>query len=252
MKTEVLEEVQSMKRVETPSKCVVLLSGGIDSSVLMYSLIAKYEVWPLTIGYGQRHFKEVLAARNVCEARGNWLLKRWKYLDLGNLRFVLPSALTGVGEIPKGKYDKETMSQTAVPNRNMILLAIASGYAEGMDASYVAYAAHSEDHYLYPDCRPEFAIVCNRAIIEGTGGEVSMLMPFINKTKADIVALGKKLVVPFRLTWSCYGGEDVHCGECSTCLERIAAFKKAEVEDPTVYTSRWDEIAAKLEELERR
>ena len=216
-------------------KCVVLLSGGIDSTVLMYSLVESYEIWPLTIGYGQRHHKEVMAARNVCEARGDWLLKRWKYLDLSNLRFVLPSALTGIGEVPKGEYDKETMSQTVVPNRNMIFLAIAAGCAEGIGAEKVAYAAHTEDHYLYPDTRPEFAVTCDLAIEQGTGGKVRMLTPFIDNSKADIVALGKKLVVPFKLTWSCYEGGNVHCGMCGTCLERREAFRQAGVEDPTKY-----------------
>jgi len=216
-------------------KCVALLSGGIDSTVLMYSLIEDYEVYPLTIGYGQRHKKEVFAARNVCEARGDWLLKRWKYLDLGNLRFVLPSALTGVGEVPSGKYNEETMSQTVVPNRNMIFLSIAAGYAEGIEANYVAYAAHTEDHYLYSDTRPEFAVTCDLAIEQGTGGKVRLLTPFISVSKSDIITFGKTFTVPFKKTWSCYQGGDVHCGTCSTCIERRQAFKLARVEDPTEY-----------------
>jgi len=233
--TETLRQTRPIEEEKKAKRCVVLLSGGIDSTVLMYSLVADYEVYPLTINYGQRHYKEVMAARNVCEARGSWLLKRWRYLDLCNLRFILPSALTGEGEVPEGSYDKETMSQTVVPNRNMIFLAIAAGYAEGMKASFVAYAAHTEDHYLYPDTRPEFATTCELAIERGTGGKVRMLYPFIDKSKSDIVALGKKLVVPFKLTWSCYEGGNVHCGVCGTCRERKEAFKKAEVADPTAY-----------------
>ena len=216
-------------------KCVVLLSGGIDSTVLMYSLIADYEVWPLTIDYGQRHSKEVIAARNVCEARNHNLLLRWKYIDLSNLRFVLPSALTGVGEVPTGEYDKETMSQTIVPNRNMIFLAIAGGYAEGLGAGYVAYAAHTEDHYLYPDTRPEFVDSVGETIKLATDGKVKLIEPFTYKTKTDIVALGKKLNVPFERTYSCYQGRELHCGVCSTCLERKKAFDVAGVVDPTQY-----------------
>jgi len=216
-------------------KCVVLLSGGIDSTVLMYSLIADYEVWPLTISYGQRHHREVIAARNVCESRGDWLLKRWKYVDLSNLRSILPSALTGVGEVLEGKYDRETMSQTVVPNRNMIFLAVAAGYAEGLGAGYVAYAAHTEDHYLYPDCRPEFIDSVGETIKLATDGKVKLIEPFTYKTKADIVTLGKKLSVPFKKTYSCYQGGELHCGVCSTCLERKKAFVQAKVEDPTEY-----------------
>lgn len=216
-------------------KCVVLLSGGIDSTVLMYSLISEYEVYPLTINYGQTHVKEVFAARNVCEARGEWLLKRWKYLDLSVLKTLLPSALTGMGEVPLGQYDKETMSQTVVPNRNMIFLAVAAGYAEGLSAECVAYAAHTEDHYLYPDTRPEFVQTVGLAIMRGTGAKVSLLAPFTDKSKADIITFGKKFTVPFKLTWSCYKGEESHCGLCSTCRERKGAFKKAGIEDPTLY-----------------
>lgn len=217
------------------NRCVVLLSGGIDSTVLMYSLIAEYEVHPLTINYGQRHYKEVMAARNVCEARGNWLLRRWRYLDLGNLRFILPSALTGEGDVPEGGYDKETMSQTVVPNRNMIFLSIAAGYAEGINASFVAYAAHTEDHYLYPDTRPEFIDSVGETIKLGTGEKVRLIEPFTYKTKSDIITFGKTFTVPFKSTWSCYRGGDIHCGECSTCIERREAFRLAKVVDPTEY-----------------
>lgn len=231
-----MKRVERTVRLERMSKkCVVLLSGGIDSTVLMYSLITDYEVYPLTILYGQRHKKEVFAARNVCEARGDWLLKRWKYLDLDNLRFVLPSALTGVGEVPSGEYGEGNMSQTVVPNRNMILLSVAAGYAEGLGASFVAYAAHAEDHYLYPDTRPEFAIACDKAIERGTGSKVRLLTPFISVSKADVITFGKEFTVPFKLTWSCYEGGDTHCGVCGTCLERKKAFKEAMVVDPTVY-----------------
>jgi len=225
-------------------RCVVLLSGGLDSTVLMYSLIAKYEIWPLTISYGQRHHKEVLAARNVCEARNHSLLQRWKYLDLSNLRFILPSALTGVGEIPKGEYDKETMSQTVVPNRNMIFLAVAAGYAEGLGASYVAYAAHSNDRANYPDCRPEFVHSVGETIKLGTGGKVSMLEPFVNKTKTEIVKLGKSLVVPFRLCWSCYEGSERPCLHCGTCIDRTLAFRGVGFADPALTEEEW-EVALK-------
>ncbi len=223
-------------------RCVVLLSGGVDSSVLLYSLIADYECYPLTINYGQRHSKEVIAARNICEARGNWLLKRWRLLDLGNLKGILPSALTGTGEVPEGEYTEPSMAQTVVPNRNMIFLAVAAGYAEGIGAIGVAYAAHAEDHYLYPDCRPEFVFAAMDTIEKGTGGKVRLLAPFINTTKTDIVAMGKKLVVPFGRTWSCYKGEELHCGLCSTCLERMKAFKGAGMKDPTSYASRQEKL----------
>ncbi len=216
-------------------KCVVLLSGGIDSTVLLYSLVADYECWPLTFDYGQRHDKECVAARNVCEARNRSLLLRFKYLNLTCLRALLPSALTGEGTIPEGHYDEESMKSTVVPGRNLIFLAIAAGYAEGLGAECVAYAAHSEDHYLYPDCRPLFASEARTAIMASTDGAVMLHTPFLSMSKADIIKLGTKLTVPLKMTWSCYKGGGHHCGRCGTCMERREAFEKAGVEDPTIY-----------------
>ena len=224
-------------------KCVVLLSGGLDSTVLMYSLVNEYEVWPLTISYGQRHNKEVMAARNVCEARDHNLLLRWKYVDLSVLGTLLPSALTGKGEIPHGHYQKESMSQTVVPFRNGILLSVASGYAQGIGAGCVAYAAHGGDHFIYADCRPEFIFQIGEAIKRGTDEEVKLIAPFTYVTKSGIVKLGSELNVPFAKTWTCYEGGEVHCGVCGSCSERREAFQLAGVKDPTVY------IAEKLKEV---
>ena len=219
-------------------KCVVLLSGGLDSTTLLYSLVNMYECYPLTISYGQRHQKEVTAARNVCEARNVNLLHRWKYVDLSILGALLPSTLTGVGDIPEGHYADESMKATVVPNRNMILLSVAGGYASGLGAKYVAYAPHKGDHIIYPDCRPEFVVAIRNALRLGTGWNndgVMLSAPFDDMTKADIVKLGAKLTVPFNKTWSCYNGREYHCGVCGTCVERKEAFKLAGVEDPTIY-----------------
>ena len=226
------EEVRSDRR------CVVLLSGGLDSTVLMYSLVNDFEVWPITVSYGQRHNKEIMAARSVCEARDHNLLLRWRYVDLSVLRTLLPSALTGVGEIPHGHYESESMKATIVPNRNMILLALAAGYANGIGAKHLAYAPHKGDHPLYPDCREVFIQAVRQAIKLGTGWNedgVELHTPFSRMTKADIVKLGEKLNVPFKVTWSCYEGGEKHCGVCGTCIERIEAFELVGVKDPTMY-----------------
>ncbi len=220
-------------------KAVVLLSGGLDSTTLLYQMVKDYECYPLTISYGQRHNKEIMAARNVCEARGGDLIKRWKYLDLSHqLQGLLPSSLTGVGDIPHGHYQAENMKSTVVPNRNMILLALAAGYAQGIGAEVVGYAAHAGDHAIYPDCRPEFVQSCHDAILLGTGWNkdgVKLIAPFVGITKADIVRVGRAINVPFFMTWSCYEGGDIHCGVCGTCTERKEAFKLAGVPDPTKY-----------------
>jgi len=227
-------------------KCVVLLSGGIDSTVLMYSLVEKYEVWPTTISYGQRHAKEIMAARNVCEARGNWLLKRWRYVDLSILGTLLPSSLTGVGDVPEGRYDDVVMRSTVVPNRNMILLAIATGYAGGIGAKYVAYAPHQGDHPIYTDCRPEFIAEMREAI--RLGNDIELLTPFSILTKTAIVKIGMSLTVPFKLTWSCYSGLERPCLRCGTCVERVEAFLTSNSVDPALTPTEWDQAVKYLQD----
>jgi len=224
-----------MSEKKTRQRAVVLLSGGLDSTTLMYALVEKYEVWPLSINYGQRHSKELQAARDVCLARGEWLVQRWQCFDLSNFPSLVECTLTGKGIVPSGVYSKETLSTLVVPNRNMIFLAIAAGYAQSIDAQYVAYAAHHNDSAVYPDCRPEFAMSVGETLQLGTGGCVSLLAPFVHFTKGEVVRFGKGLNVPFKKTWSCYKGLEKHCGVCPTCLDRKHAFSEADVEDPTEY-----------------
>jgi 7-cyano-7-deazaguanine synthase len=220
-------------------KCVVLLSGGIDSSTLLYYLKdLGYDCYPLTILYGQRHFKEQLSAQWIAQSLD--LLKVYTIVDLTALGALLPSALTKVGEIPEGHYTDAVMSQTVVPNRNMILLSVAAGYAKGLDASYVAYAAHAGDHPIYPDCRPDFIKSVGETIRLGTGGSVELIEPFQKFSKAGIVELGHKLEVPFELTWSCYQGREVQCGKCGTCVEVRLAFIETGITNPIVYESPLD------------
>jgi 7-cyano-7-deazaguanine synthase len=219
---------------------VVLLSGGLDSSVLLYKMAQEGKVYPITINYGQRHQKEITAARNICEALSREALQRWKMLDLSSdLKGILPSTLTGVGAIPEGHYEDESMKATVVPNRNMILLAIASGYAQGLGIKTVAYAAHAGDHAIYPDCRPVFIRALTEAIRLGTGWNeidgVHLIAPFQFFSKYQVVKEGVDLQVPLSKTWSCYQGREYHCGLCGTCRERIEAFVLAGIKDPTVY-----------------
>lgn len=213
-------------------KAVVLLSGGLDSTTLAYYLVKLgYEIWPLSINYGQTHKKEIVAARNICEDMG--IVSRQKIVNLDVLKNILPSTLTGVGAIPEGIYNEPSMSQTVVPGRNLIFLAVAAGYAQGIGATTVAYAAHAGDHFIYPDCRPEFAYAAADAIKRGY--DIDLLFPFMQKTKSDIVKLGISLNVPYWKTWSCYKGGDLHCGKCGTCDERKKAFTEAGVKDSTEY-----------------
>ena len=215
-------------------KSLVVHSGGMDSTVLLYQLLqAGDEVKALSINYGQRHSRELEAASALCTELG----VEHRVADLSGLSDLLAgSALTSSDiEVPEGHYAEDNMKATVVPNRNMILLSVAAGWAISSKYDRIAYAAHSGDHAIYPDCRNEFAEALDGAIRLADWHEVTLYRPFVDMTKADIVSLGAKLRVPFEKTWSCYKGQDLHCGRCGTCVERREAFYLAGVEDPTTY-----------------
>ena len=130
------------------------------------------------------------------------------------------------------------MKSTVVPNRNMIMLSIAAGYASSIKALNIAFAAHSGDHFIYADCRLLFVnTMCGVLMASFIDDDVKpqVISPFISMDKTDIIRIGHTLKVPFKLTWSCYKGLDKHCGVCGTCIERKEAFKKSNVPDPTEY-----------------
>jgi 7-cyano-7-deazaguanine synthase len=224
------------------AKVVVLVSGGMDSAVLLYHLRREHEVMGLSINYGQRHARELAAATSICYIAGI----PHQIINLQSIRSLLAgsSQTDPAVDVPEGNYDDPVMRITVVPNRNMILLAIAaaavigwetiSGDVQGEKA--VAYAAHAGDHAIYPDCRPEFTAAMREAFrLCHYDDGVKLWTPFVENTKADLVRLGNYLGVPFDQTWSCYAGGEKHCGRCGTCRERIEAFSLAGVPDPTEY-----------------
>lgn len=216
------------------SKVLLIFSGGLDSTVLLYHLKQSFkEISCLSINYGQRHLREISAAKVISELLG----VKHQTTDISDVASLLSgSALTTpTMPIPHGHYTDDTMRATVVPNRNMIMLSVALGYAISLDYEVVAYGAHRGDHAIYPDCRPEFAEAMNVAAGLCDYKKRSVISPFIELTKSEIVSLGAKLHVPFELTWSCYEGGEKHCGECGTCVERREAFTLARVEDPTSY-----------------
>jgi len=221
------------RREEIVRRGVVLLSGGIDSTTLLYDLMNQLEeVYPVSFLYGQKHGREVFAAKATCGELGILL----KTIELGVLGDIAPSALTRYDrEIPKVGYDEESMKATYVPNRNMIFLSLATAYAIGIGAGQVFYAAHGGDHILYPDCRPEFISAMKRTIGLCNDKEISLETPYTHWSKADIIRKGIELRVDYSLTWSCYQGGDMACGKCGTCVERLGAFKAVGVEDPLQY-----------------
>lgn len=214
---------------------ILIYSGGLDSSTLLYHLRARGDrVRCLGVDYGQRHRRELDAARTICE-------RTEVEFRLADLRSITPllagSALTDAVAVPHGHYAEESMKVTVVPNRNMILLSLAIAWAVSVKADAVAYAAHAGDHTIYPDCRPEFVEAMERAAALCDWHRVTIDRPFVNLTKADIVRRGAELGVPYEWTWSCYEGGERHCGKCGTCTERREAFAGAGVTDPTEYAS---------------
>ena len=215
-------------------KAVVLFSGGLDSTVLVQQLIHdQASVRLLSINYGQRHKKELSHSSRIATSMN----LPHRILDLPDLAELLSgSSLTDSSvELPEGHYAEESMKSTVVPNRNMILLALAAGYALSIDFDTVAYAAHAGDHTIYPDCRPVFADAMQNALQLADWKDLRLHRPFVNLTKAELVRIGAKLGAPLHLTWSCYAGEESHCGKCGTCVERKEAFEVAKITDPTEY-----------------
>ncbi len=214
-------------------KAVLTYSGGLDSTVLLYKLrIGGVEVRCLGVDYGQRHRRELEAAESICRSIG----VPYRLADLRSIRSLLAgSSQTDDVAVPEGHYEEETMKLTVVPNRNMILLSLAIGWAVSLRFDAVAYAAHAGDHAIYPDCRPEFVEAVRRVAELCDWHRVRLEAPFVGMTKTDIVRLGAGLGVPFERTWSCYKGGERHCGRCGTCVERREAFHVAAVPDPTRY-----------------
>ncbi len=219
-------------------RAVIILSGGIDSTTLCYKCLNEgYLVYPIIFDYGQRHLKEICYAKKTCDTLG----LEYKLTDISNINELLAgSALTDpkidVPIIDQETQRYETLQATIVPNRNSIFLAIAIGYAVSRKINNVFFGAHHSDRGVYPDCRKEFVEVFEKSQrLANDNEKLNVVAPFVESTKAQIVKLGSKLGVPFKNTWSCYRGEEIHCGSCSSCIERKKAFEEASVTDPTIY-----------------
>ena len=217
-------------------KAVLIFSGGMDSAVLLYDLINSHgvrNVAALSFDYGQRHRKELHAARAIAGRAG----VEHHVADLSAIRNLLAgsSQTSDQVPVPEGHYAEESMKATVVPNRNMIMLAVAAGWAISKRFTKVAYAAHGGDRAIYPDCRRDFTAPFEAALLNADWRKVGLHAPYLDLSKADIAAKGAGLGVPFELTWSCYKGGSKHCGKCGTCVERREAFVVAGVPDPTEY-----------------
>lgn len=217
------------------AKVVVIYSGGMDSfTVLHHALKQGHDVYALSFNYGQRHVRELDAAATVCKSLGI----NHKVVDITAINTLLAgSSLTSDIDIPEGHYEAESMQSTVVPNRNMILLALAIGYAVSIKAEAVYYGAHSGDHAIYPDCRPEFVEKMNALSLIANYEPIPIEVPFLTNTKAEILAAGLAMGLDYAQTWTCYNGREKACGKCGACVERLEAFAANNCVDPLPYAS---------------
>lgn len=225
-------------------KALVLLSGGVDSTTCLGIAIDKYgseNVLALSVSYGQKHIKEIEAARQIASHYGVELLELdlSKMFEFSNCSLLSKSDM----EIPHEEYAKQLEKtdgapvSTYVPFRNGLFLSSAAAIAVSRDCEEIYYGAHADDAAgnAYPDCSEAFNSAMGRAIYLGSGNMVKVVAPFVGKTKADVVGMGLKLKVPYELTWSCYEGRDKPCGSCGTCIDRKRAFELNGVKDPAAY-----------------
>lgn len=224
-------------------KALVLFSGGLDSTTCLALAIEKYgadEVLALSVSYGQKHTKEIEAAKAIAKHYGVKL----QTLDLAEIFADSDcSLLKGSSqEVPKESYAEQLDAangkpvSTYVPFRNGLFLSSAASIALSHGCEVIYYGAHADDAAgnAYPDCSQEFNDAINSAIYLGSGGQLRVEAPFVGKTKADVVAEGLRLNAPYALTWSCYEGGETPCGLCGTCRDRAAAFAANGAEDPAL------------------
>lgn len=210
----------------------MVLSGGMDSVTMLYEYAPEIDL-AVNFSYGSNHnARELECARYHCDKLSIELVE----IDLAFIgRYFHSSLLEGPDAIPEGDYDFDNMRLTVVPFRNGIMLAAAAGLAESHGLSSVMIANHAGDHALYPDCRKSFIDAMGKAITEGTYEGIELRAPYTLLSKTDIALRGKRLGIDYSMTYSCYRGEEKHCGRCGTCLERKASLAAAGIVDTTPY-----------------
>lgn len=224
-------------------KVLVLLSGGVDSSTCLAMAVSEQgrdNVCALIAHYGQKHIKELEAARKIAAYYGVELIEIAldKIFSYSNCSLLAHST----GDIPHGAYEKQLQQNngavlsTYVPFRNGLFLSVAASIAISRSCDVIFYGAHSDNAAgnAYPDCSTEFNEAMNRAVYLGSGRQVKIEAPFVNMHKSDIVKKGLELQLPYELTWSCYEGNGYSCGKCGTCIDREQAFRLNGAVDPLV------------------
>ncbi len=229
--------------MEENKKALVLISGGLDSTTCLAIAVDKYgakNVIGLSIYYGQKHSKEVLAAKKVAAYYGIEHMQ----MDLSKLFSFSDCSLLSHSDkdIPLESYAQQLKKSdgkpvsTYVPFRNGLFLSTAASLALSKGCEVIYYGAHADDAAgnAYPDCSSAFVLAMDAAIYEGSGGQLRLRAPFSCITKADVVSEGLRLKAPYELTWSCYAGGDKPCGCCGTCIDRAKAFELNEIKDPAL------------------
>ncbi|MBP2632824.1 MAG: queC [Firmicutes bacterium] len=222
-------------------KAVVLLSGGLDSTVCMAFAKSKgFEVYPISFNYHQRHSIELKSAKKVADF---YNVKKHLIIE-NNMNEIGGSALTDETiTVPIGDIDRNDIPVTYVPARNLIFLSHALGYAEVLGAECIFIGVNSLDYSGYPDCRPEFIDLFQKVADYATKAtaqdkkQIKIETPLINLSKKDIVLLGKSLNAPLYLTHSCYNGGEEACGTCDSCKLRLKGFEEAGIKDPIPYSN---------------
>lgn len=219
-------------------KAVILLSGGLDSTVCMsVARAAGYDLYPISFAYGQRHGREIGCARRIAEY---YNVKKHLVITT-NMDAIGGSALTADIEVPQGNENRTDIPDTYVPARNLIFLSYALGYAEVLNAGKIYIGVNAVDYSGYPDCRPAFierfqqvADYATKASAEDKK-TIKVETPLIGLTKAGIITLGMENNAPLHLTTSCYRGGEKACGTCDSCLLRLRGFREAGYKDPIEY-----------------
>jgi 7-cyano-7-deazaguanine synthase len=218
-------------------KCIVLLSGGLDSATVLKIAQKDFEVVALSFDYGQRHKFELSAAKMI--AKKNSIILNEIKIDLAQFG---NSALTDDISVPKNQDIGKEIPVTYVPVRNTIFLSYALAFAEVNEIFDIFIGVNALDYSGYPDCRPEFITAFEKMANEGTKfaqGEdkIKIHTPLIDLTKAQIITKGIQLGVDYSMTHSCYDPSEsgLSCGQCDACILRKAGFEAANITDPTSY-----------------
>lgn len=222
-------------------KAISVLSGGLDSTVATFLLAKEYEVHAITFDYGQKSsMMEISSSESICDKLG---LKH-TIIKLPWLAHLGGSALTSAEEVPKLEMNqldnKEICDETArkvwVPGRNVVFTSIALSFAEAEGATKIIVGWDLEEAGTFPDNSKEFLDAFNHLLEIGSLEDIQIEAPLIHMNKSDIVRMGEGIVAPLNISYSCYMGEETHCGICESCMRRKRAFELADVEDKTIYS----------------